>query len=71
MNRCSAIAHPVFPDDAFWIARTESMGALVAPRVIATFFLFFRKEFTRLDNLETITTGDGCFLRPSFSLSTK
>ena len=38
MKRCSAIAHPVLPDDAFWIARTESMGALVAPRVISDFF---------------------------------
>ena len=71
MNRCSAIAQPVFPDEAFCIARTESIGALVAPRVIATFLLFLEKELTRLDSLDAITLGDGCFLLPSFSSSTK
>ena len=69
MNKCSAIAQPVFPEEAFWIARTESIGARVAPRVIAIFFRLGRLELVIFANLATISVGEGCFLRPSFSES--
>nr|AIF20117.1 hypothetical protein [uncultured marine group II/III euryarchaeote KM3_88_D11] len=63
--RCCAIVHPVDPEEAFWIALTESIGALLAPSDMATIFLLGILELTRLHSSATIVTASGCFLRPS------
>ena len=47
----------------------ESISALLAPSVIAIFFLLGNFEFTILHNLATILTGSACFILPSFSFS--